>query len=522
MSLAYTENTVPQGSSDNTRIIARNSLWYGLEIFFSLVVTFCTSVAVARVLGPTKLSHFQYMVWLTNITIAVGAFGLPITTRKYMAEYLNRDEAGVARSIYLATLKIQALIAAVILAVAILAVFWLEDPHRMVVSFLLVAAMTPRLIATIPSQANCAVEIMRRNTGPALAGGMVSTVLTLVSLVVGWDLVGVASAVVAGSVLECCLKLYSVERWLGGVARGPVAPELKKRMFSYSGQGMALMLLNVVVWDRSDMLILGAMNRDPNQITFFSLAFNVTERILMIPASFGGSLGMTMMAQLGRGQARLKEMMVDGARYAILLSLPLLVGLACISQPLVRIYGQQYGPMSTTLAIVALMAIPKVLVAAPTMLLLATERQKFLIAWGCVCGAIDIGLDILLTPRFGANGAAIANGTAQAAAALGTWIYIWKSDEVDVRLRDFGRIAAAGSIMGVGVLAFTRAVPGIAGTFLSIALGAALWMIALRVTGALKPGDVSRFLTLGRPLPSAWQPHWKRLISWLAPAGAEA
>ena len=114
MSLAYTENTVPQGSSDNTRIIARNSLWYGLEIFFSLVVTFCTSVAVARVLGPTKLSHFQYMVWLTNITIAVGAFGLPITTRKYMAEYLNRDEAGVARSIYLATLKIQALIAAVI------------------------------------------------------------------------------------------------------------------------------------------------------------------------------------------------------------------------------------------------------------------------------------------------------------------------------------------------------------------------------------------------------------------------
>jgi hypothetical protein len=58
--------------------------------------------------------------------------------------------------------------------------------------------------------------------------------------------------------------------------------------------------------------------------------------------------------------------------------------------------------------------------------------------------------------------------------------------------------------------------------FGSIAIGAAIWLIALRVSGALKPEDASRILSVGGQLPAALRPHWKRLIAWLAPAGAAA
>jgi O-antigen/teichoic acid export membrane protein len=293
-------------------------------------------------------------------------------------------------------------------------------------------------------------------------------------------------------------------------------------MFTYSGQGLALMLLNVVVWDKSDIVILKALNNDPRQITFFSVAFNLTERVLMIPVSFGTSLAATMMAQYGRGQARLKEMTVDGARYALLMSLPLLLGMACLSPLVPLLYREDCRPMITTLAIVALFAIPKALVAAPTMLLQATERQGFLIWWGCLCGVVDIVLDIVLTPRHGASGAAIANGSAQAMAALGIWIYAWKINGLDLRLPDFGRIAVSGAIMSAGVLAFIHMVPGYAGMFGSIAIGGALWVIALRVTGALRPQDMSRFVSVGGQLPAAVRPHWKRLLEWLAPADAAA
>jgi O-antigen/teichoic acid export membrane protein len=194
--------------------------------------------------------------------------------------------------------------------------------------------------------------------------------------------------------------------------------------------------------------------------------------------------------------------------------------MACLSPLVPLVYSEKFRPMIATLAIVALMAIPKVLVAAPTMLLQATERQGFLIVCGCLCGAVDIGLDILLTPRYGANGAAVANGTAQTMAAVGIWVYVWKTNDLDLRLRDFGRIVLSGAIMAAGVLAFTRAVPGYLGMLASIAIGAIIWMAALRITGALKPEDVSRFLSIGGQFPAIIRPHWKRLIAWLAPAEA--
>jgi len=517
------ENPRPPVLSGNTRTVARNSFWYGLEVSFGLVTAFFISIAVANTFGPDRLSYYNYVAWLTNVSITLGTFGMPATARKYMAEFLNCGEREVARATYLVTLKIQVYLALGIGAAALAVVLWLGDPQYRAAAVLLVAAVPPRLIATIPSQANNAAEMLRLNTGPSLAGAAATAILTVVSLWSGWGLAGLAAALVIGSALECLLKLLAVERWLGGVARGTVSPELKRRMFAYSGQGLALMVLNIVVWDRSDVIILKALNHDPRQITFFSYAFTLSERVLLIPAMFGGSLSATMMAQFGRGRARLKEMTVDGGRYALLMSLPLLLGMACISRPLIMLlYINSYRLMIPTLTIVAIMAIPKGLITAPTMLLQASERQGFLILWGCVCGVIDIGLDILLTPAHGASGAAFANGSAQAVGALGIWIYAWKTNDLDLRLRDFGRIAASGAIMAAGVLATLWAIPGAWGMLVAIVLGAALWMIALRFTAALRPEDVGRLLSLGEQLPMGPRRHWKRLMSWLAPGNPMA
>jgi O-antigen/teichoic acid export membrane protein len=522
------QQTPDTGSLDNNQTVARNSFWYGLELFFSLGATLITSIGVARAAGPERLSNFQYLVWLTNITVGVGAFGVSSATRKYMAECLNSGRPGVARALYLSTLRIQILIALAVTVIALGLVYWLGDPHQIAVSVLLVVAMAPRLVATIPSQANNASEVMRRNTLPSAANVAVTTGLTLLSLILlrgepDKALIGVAAALVVGSYLECALKLHTVENWMAdGAAREVVPAQLKKRMFAYSGQGLVLMLLNVMVWDRSDIVILKALNHDAAQVTFFALAFNLADKVLMVPTSFGYSLAATMMAQYGRSQSRLREMTVDAGRYALFLALPLLLGMACVSPLVPLVYKAAYRPMVSTLTIVALFAIPKALVAAPTMLLQTTERQGFLIWWGCLCGAVDIGLDILLTPLHGANGAAFANGIAQTLAALGIWIYVWRADRLDLRLSDFGRIVAAGVSMTAIVLAVSRMAPGSAGMLASIAVGAAAWFLSLRLTGALKPEDVSRFNSVGKQLPDGLRPHWRRLIAWLAPADQAA
>ena len=522
--MKQSENTGPPQSTANSRIIAKNAAWSSVEVLFSLVANVFTSVAIARIIGKddigkAMLGSYQYIVWLTTITLSMGTFGLPATTRKYMAEYLNKGNLEVARATYLSTLKIQTYVSLAAAAVGLLVISWLGDPRYFTASLLLVLAIVPRLIAFIPSQANNASEAVRRNAAPGVTGVAVTAIVTGVSLYLGWDFVGLSLATLLGASLECALKLRTVEKWLGHVRRGVVAPELRKRMLIYSGQSIALVLLALVVWDRSDILILKAINPDTRQITFFSQPFSLVERVLMIPTLFAGALGFTMMAQYGRGEARLKDMTVDGGRYALMIALPLLVGMACISRPLVvLVYGASYRMMIPTLTLIALLAVPKALATAPAMLLQTTERQGFLIFWGCVCGVVDFGLDFLLVGKHGANGAAIANGTAQGLAALGIWIYVWRADRLNLKLLDCGRIVLSGAIMAAGVVGITRAVPGYVGLFAAILGGAVLWLISLRLTAALKPQDVGRFLSIGNQLPLAIRPHWRNLIAWLAPS----
>ena len=140
-----TNNIRPSESASNTQTVARNSFWYGLEQLFGLGAAFFTTVFVARVFGPERMGYFQYITWLTNVSVSVGAFGLPITTRKFMAEQLNRGEPGVARATYLATLKIQTYIALAISAVSLVLAFWLGDPRQRAISVLLILAMAPQI-----------------------------------------------------------------------------------------------------------------------------------------------------------------------------------------------------------------------------------------------------------------------------------------------------------------------------------------------------------------------------------------
>jgi O-antigen/teichoic acid export membrane protein len=503
-------------NSSNTSIIARNSFWWGIELFFSFVAAFITSILVARVIGPQRLGYFQYVVWLTNITTAVGSFGLPTTTCKYMAEYLNQGQPSVARAIYAVGLRLQTMIAIGMALSGLALVYFTGDPAYRLASVLLVVNMAPRMIALIPSQANNAAEVLKRNTPPALIGGTLTIGLTLVSLWVGWDLVGVAAGSLVGSTVETLLKLDGLRRRMAAVPRGVISPELRKRMLSYSGQGVVLMLLNVAVWDRSDLLILKNLNPDITQVTFFSLAFNLTERVLMFPNSFASSLALTIMAQYGRGKERAQQLTVAGAKYAFLVASPLLVGMACLSRPLVHVlYGYKFEPLFPVLTIAAVLAIPKALIAPPTSLLQTTENQGYLIWIGCGCGALDVLLDVLLTPVYGARGAALANGVAQTAAAIAIWIRVRSLFRIDLRLGEFGRVALCSAAMAAAVLLVSRSVSGYAGLGLALIAAVLVWLLGLRLTRAVTRADGERLVIIGKWLPGRLRRVFMGLLGWL-------
>src|SRR4051794_4111064 len=222
-------------STANTRTITRNSFWYGLEMVAGTIAVFGISIPMARVLGPQKIGYFNYIGWLTAITGVVGSAGIPLMTQKYMAEYLGKGETGIVRTIYTSTLRLQVMIAAAMTALGVLALLLFGDPAHRTVSLLQVLSVFPGMVSFIPAQSNVAREDMRANVISALTGTGIHLAAVVVSLLMGWDLVGIACGIVAARCVEAGRGVASTPRGMEPPPHAQPPPGVEEGKVSLSG-----------------------------------------------------------------------------------------------------------------------------------------------------------------------------------------------------------------------------------------------------------------------------------------------
>jgi O-antigen/teichoic acid export membrane protein len=504
-------------AASNSEAIAKNSFWYGLEVLFALIATICTSVAVARHFGPTTLGYYTYVQWLTMVTGTAGTVGLPLTTRKYMSEYLGGGQPGIARSIFERTLRVQCVVSGLLTGAALIIVVAVGDVRYLWSSVFLALSIFPRTAAFIPSQANMASEDMRANIPGSLASGVLQLAVTTLTLIMGWGLAVIAAAVFLGCSLELGIKMRSI-RWVYAAAPVPLPADVSHRMFRFSKQGVGLLLLNMAVWDRSDVVTLKVLNPDIRQVAFFSIAFNLVDRLLMAPQVLAESVGATVMAQFGRDRTRTPTVVSTAIKYLFLFSVPLLVGAACLSRPAIMVaYGATYAPMIAVFAVVALSAIPKALFAPGQALLQASENQRFLLGWTALCGAVNVLLDVALVRSHGALGAAIANGTAQSLALLGTWFYARRLFSLRLPVSEAVRIALSALVMAAAVMGANAYLPPSWGLPAGIALGAIVFLTLVRWTATLGQDDADRMQRARSGMPHVIQ----RVLALMMPVVVE-
>jgi O-antigen/teichoic acid export membrane protein len=519
--ISLTRLTIPTPipARSNAKVIGRNFIFIGLEVVITLVCTLLTTVAIARVIGPTRLGYFNLIFWLTSITSSVGSLGIPLTTFKYMGEFLGGGQKELARAVFFYNLWAQAAIACGLTVIGMVAVFTVADPAFRLVSTLLVLSMVPNMITFVPSQANSAAEDASLNTRGAFVGALVYVVAVAVSLRLGWNLVGIAAGVLVYRTAELAVKTVPVLRSLKSVPRVPLPREIRRRMFSFSGLSTGLMILQIVIWDRSDIIFLKLLQPDIRQLAFFSVCFSVADRLMRVPQTFANALSSSQMAEYGRDKERLFRMTSKASTYILLGALPILIGVACIGGPFVRVmYGSQYLPAIPVFIVVALLSIPKAVLTPAQTLLYSAEDLGFVLKWGCVAAAINVLLDVVLIPSHGALGAAWANGIAQTFAALTIWGRVLVRYPVRIDGPVVLRLAAATLAMAAVVLSIV-AMPIDPLMKLSVAVpaGAIVFLVTSRMFAVLQKDDRRRLLQFSALLPTPVGSSFKRLVDFLVP-----
>ena len=506
---------------NNAKTITRNSFWYAVDASAATLVMLIASVPVARVMGPEVLGHYIFLVFMTTIAQRLANVGIPATAGKYMAEYLASGQSGIAREIFGATLRYQVMVATVVTTAGFGIVRVLAEPQYALVSYLIVLSMWPSMVNNIPAQANVAAENLRANIPASVVNFVSYSLLIVLTLVLGWGLVGLACATLLSRSLEAAVRYHGVHRWLRDIPRAPLPAELGRRMFRFSQQNLLLLALGLVVWDRSELLFLRYFG-DVTQIAFYSLAFSITNQLLMAPRAFSASIGYTVLAQYGRDRTRLDALIRNATRYVALLALPMFLGLAALSHPLIgTVYGSRYMAVVPVLSIMSVLSIPRAFQTHSESLLQATEAQGFMVRWLFCAAVLNLLLDWFLIPPYGAIGAAIANGIAQSVAVGGVWAKGTAALRIKLPTRFLRRVTVSAALMSAIVLPIGMLLPGLPALLVGVPTGVVAFGLMIRLLKCLEPEDLVRFRELSRRLPSRLWPTIDMVLRLLMPHGDE-
>jgi len=501
------------------QLVARNTFWNGLEQAFTILGSIVTAVLVARHFGPTRLGYYNFLTLWSGVTSSLATLGLGGACRKYMSEYLGRGQPDVSYAVFWLTYRVQLYVSlAVAVGATLVAWFFARADHQLIAGLLMIG-ISPRILAYIPSCANMAAEDNAANVPGSLAGAAVLLTGTALSIWAGWELVGIAAFTVASYVVELGLKTLSVRKRFHGVEPASLDLSVRRRILMFSGQGLVLMVLGIVVWDKSDVWFLKWLNRDPAQMTFFTTGLGLLDKLMIWVNVSASSVVNRMLMQYGTDKSRVPQIAGLSGTYGLLLSIPVLSGAAAVAHlALPAVYGWRYAPLAPVFVVMALMGVVKALVVPGQAVFQAYENQGFLIRWGILSGVLNIGLDVLLVGRFGALGAAFANGVAQGCMALSVWYTVERRYGAHLRWRPVVKTLIASAVMAAGVVGirFVVHLPVWWMIAISVAAGFLIFVLMIRLVGVLEAQDRERLESVAPLLPAWSQVFYRRAVRLVA------
>ena len=500
--------------------VFRNTTWMTFDLALELLLPLVTSVLVARVMGPTYLGAYAYVVWISQMAIAVGSLGVPTAVSRYLPEALAKRQADVAWAIVRDALRLQVVTTVVIVLVGLMLVAAFTNPEERVFASLAVLSIFPAGVLGIATAIHSSFEDVGSNVIPSIAGSLVNVGIVIATLLLRWDLPGLASALLFGRLADAGLRWYLVARngpghlrergiTLDGLSRGrPVPADLRKELVTFCVQSSVLLALDLAVWNRSEMFFLKRWCKI-QEVAYFSLAFSLGLMPGHLAQPFINAAATSLFAEQGKGEAWLQRFAGVMWRYTALLVWPAALGLAAVGGPLVRIlYGPRYAAAIPAVVIAAVLSGLPRLVASPTRLVTVLGGQGRLVSWGIASAVLGLALDVVLVRPFCATGGAVANGVAQTVATLGVCLIAVRGYGFTIDWRFNARVCAAAAAMALAVAVFASKAPDVIALGIGPILGVVLYALAVRAFKVLDATDAERLGTLERALPlSARRPY---------------
>lgn len=393
------------------RLIFDVSRLYGAQLV-AVAVSFIAAVIITRSLGPAGRGAYDWILTLQAFTVQIALLGLNIANQRLVVE--NKKEIGtiIGNSLALAFIS-----SAVVLPLAYMWAIQHPIAQNHTSALLLSFIGTPLAVVGIGLTAlfvhlNKVKALAFQNMAPRI---IQVGLLTLVAYIAGLDVIHVIGFALFLVSMECALSLYFLREHLPSTR---LDFSLIRKAWGYVA-GMYIAWLAYFFMQKVDILMLGTM-KSAAETGFYGVAATLGNIMLMLPAALGSIL-----------VTRFAEMKDDPDRrpffYIILTALATLMGLGGLAAYLLAPW---IIPLVFGAAFAASVAPFQILIPAVFCLSLYQVTQGHVYAHGrgrqiilapLMGVVLNISLNWLWIPTYGATGAAWASLVAYASALALAW-----------------------------------------------------------------------------------------------------
>lgn len=394
-----------------------------------MVTQYLFVFVVARLLGPGVLGSFTLSFTVLQLLAIIGLLGLDnLLTRKVAAaKAANRPED--IQSAYLTALKITAISSVLLsfllfISADLLANTLFHKPalanHLRVICF----SLAPFVFITIHA---AAFRGMKHMIGFTIHKALLP-LLNVLFIFIGYYSTLTITPVM-GYLLSCIIvtilyyfawKKYSHANDLNAVT-STSKMEMIQEALPMMITGSIFFILNWI-----DNLVIGVY-RTEAEVGLYDTAFKIASASAIILMAINAIQGPTFAEYHSQNDAsKLKKSMYSSTKMLFYATLPFTLFILLFPEWILSFFGKEFEIASTALMILAVGNFINSITGSVGILLQMTGHQKPYNIIILYAAATSIVLNIILVPRIGITGAAIASATAKIVQNLASSIYVYK------------------------------------------------------------------------------------------------
>ncbi len=383
--------------------------WVFFASIVGLLIGFPLKIILARWLGPSDLGLYQMVVTVLDIASLVATLGIGVALIKYVAEYKkDKDKLAQIMTPGLLGSIIPGLIAGIslyALSGMIAGIFNTPELAHLlkIIAFTLpISAFVGALVGILNG-----LREMKTYSFLAILSSLLSIICIVVFIKLGFGITGVIIG----------MLLATIGAFIGGIylSRHLLHLDTKnfinnaKKLLSFGGRVFAGNTLSRLA-EQADIIMIGYFLA-ARDVGFYSIAVSLSTFFLLVPQAIQRvTYPATSEYWSENNRASIQRMVDKTTKYSAAVLLPIGLGVGFFAKDVVTgIFGEEFiyavAPLWVLLVAKVITGSTRTPIAGS---LGASGRPQLNVMLNAIALVTNIGLNVLLIPRYGILGAAIA------------------------------------------------------------------------------------------------------------------